>query len=88
MKTMVLSNHTLHEYGLGRAMNLVSNDFNDLDNGLVWVIQLFVLPINLSAATYALWQSFQFYSIVGLVVLVLSLKLQDAISKTVKEPIK
>lgn len=85
---MRLSNTDLHEYGMGRLMNLVSNDLNDLDNGMVWVVQLFMLPVNLSVATYALWRSFAEYSIVGLLVLVLSLKLQDAINKTVKEPIK
>ena len=80
---MRLSNTDLHEYGMGRLMNLVSNDLNDLDNGMVWVVQLFMLPVNLSVATYALWRSFAEYSIVGLLVLVLSLKLQDAINKTV-----
>jgi ABC-type multidrug transport system fused ATPase/permease subunit len=88
LKTMKLSNTSLHEFGLGRLMNMVSNDFNDMDNGLVWIIQLCMLPINLSVATYALWRSFAEYSIVGLLVLVLSLKLQDMINKTVKEPIK
>lgn len=58
MKAMRLSNTNLHDYGLGRLMNLVSNDLNDMDNGMVWIVQLFMLPINLSVATYALWRSF------------------------------
>jgi hypothetical protein len=87
-KTMKVSSTNLLEFGLGRVMNLVSNDFNDLDNGLVWVLQLCVLPINLTVATCALWWSFKFYSLIGVTVLILSLKLQNVISQTVKEPIR
>lgn len=87
-KTMRVSSCSLLEYGLGRVMNLVSNDLNDLDNGLVWVVQLCMLPINLTVATYALWHSFHYYAVLGVAVLILSLKLQNVISQTVKEPIR
>ena len=47
-----------------------------------------MLPITLSIGTYALWRAFGWYSIGGIIVLIISLKIQDTISKSVKAPLQ
>ena len=47
-----------------------------------------MLPITLSIGTYALWNAFGWFSIGGILVLILSLKIQDSITKSVKAPLQ
>lgn len=88
MKVSLVSNYDLQRYGAGKLMNIISNDLNDLESGLIWVIQLFALPVTLSIGTLALWRAFGWYSICGIIVLGASLKIQDSITQSVKAPLQ
>jgi len=64
LNTVALS--SLQEISLGKVINLLANDVNDIDNGIMFVTPLVTAPYSLLLSLSILWSYFGAYSLISM----------------------
>jgi len=65
-KLNMISLTSLHEFKIGKAMNLIANDLNDVDNGASTVPTMIMCPYMITLGTYIMWEYFGPSCLIGL----------------------
>ena len=72
---------SLQEVNIGKVINLLSTDVNELDKGLIYLIPTFMSPYTIGVGVAIMWKYFGFFTIFGFLGLVSPLFLSSYISK-------
>ena len=79
LQTVALS--SLQEINIGKVINLLSNDVNELDKGLINLIPTFMSPFTIGMSVLIMWGYFSYFSIFGLLGLASPILLSSYIAK-------
>lgn len=79
---------SLHDFKIGKVINLIANDLNDIDFGIIFVPTMILCPYIIILALAIMWSHFGFYSIFGLIPLIFVLLGQIYVSNKTVEPRK
>jgi len=66
----------MHQTSTGQILNLISNDVNRFDFGMILLPFLWIGPIETAVVTYFLWQEVSVSSLFGVSTLVMFIPLQ------------
>ncbi|KAI2474052.1 Multi drug resistance-associated protein (MRP) [Diabrotica virgifera virgifera] len=81
-KIMRLSQKAMTETGAGQIINLLSNDVNRFDYGLLPLHSLWVMPFQVIFLTFIIWQQVGLSSLVGIIAMgIISLLVQGYMGK-------
>ena len=79
---------SLHEFKIGKVINLMANDLNDIDSGAIFLGTMILCPYLIILGTLILWGYFGITCLIGLVSSVLFLYGQIRLSNKTVEPRK
>ena len=74
------------EINIGKVINLLANDLNDIDGGFVLLWPVLLAAPNLIITGYLMWGYFEYYTILSIVFLVGAVFFSQFISKLTKDP--
>ena len=63
-KLICISLTSLQEADVGKVINIIANDLNDIDFGYGWVFPTLISPYNIFLSCYIMWRYFQVYTII------------------------
>lgn len=84
MQTIALS--SLQEMNIGKVVNLLASDLNDIDSGFMHIWPVILSPFLIFLTAYFLWDYFGFYTIVSISGLIGSIFLSQYVSKLTQAP--
>jgi len=77
---------SLHEFQIGKVINLIANDLNDIDYGVIFIPTLLLCPYMMILGAGIMWGYFGYSSLVGLVACVVFLFAQIYVSGKTEGP--
>ena len=72
---------SIQQINIGKVINLLSNDINEIDSGLLYLMPVVLSPFTIGVGGILVWQFFDFATIFGLLSLIGSLALSNYVSK-------
>lgn len=72
---------SLQEISIGKVINLLSNDVNEIEKDLIYLMPLALAPYTLGLGGFLLWKQFGYATIFGILGLVLPLLFSQHLSK-------
>jgi len=84
LQTIALS--SLQEMNIGKVVNLLASDLNDIDTGFMHLWPVILSPFLILLTAYFLWEFFGFYTVVSISGLIGSIFLSQYVSKLTQAP--
>lgn len=85
-KIQSVSLSSLQEINIGKVINLLANDLNDIDTGYLFMWPLILSPLNFILTAWMMWEYFGLYTILSILALILAVFASQYISKKTQQP--
>jgi ATP-binding cassette, subfamily C (CFTR/MRP), member 4 len=77
---------SLQQLNIGKVINLLANDLNDIDIGYCWYWPLLLSPINLLLSGWLMWEYFGEFTLINYTILLLNILFSQFVSKAAAGP--